>query len=445
MLLYQKLKSFFSFYHAIPASAMFLLKEEEIHGAAMANKFRYVAGIGLLISAIVNISMESGIKGILVNFGAILIYFANTIIHRQILKSENLKLKSKYEYVSLFVDNTLIAMTIWNWYLLEGNGNPNFLVKNPMYYYFMIPISFALIQFRIQLVICSLLFFLLYFYIFSIYAFACGVEATVSWYEYILGSGVIISDSLVARPIAYVCLAIAVCYGIYRSYVMLIRLANVEAQKTSLSRYFSPDLIDVITSQPNVIEFGKRQKVTVLFSDIRDFTHFSEGMDTTSLSKFLTEYRKRMTRAVFANSGTLDKFIGDAVMATFGTPIPSDISGLDSINAVKSAKQMLVELSSFNADREKVGETPIKIGIGIHTGEVFAGNIGSEERMEYTVIGDTVNTASRIESACKPLNAVLLISEDVWNEIGKPNDFVRTQKIQLAGKENLVELFKWIV
>jgi adenylate cyclase len=435
------LKSTIDFYKTIPSNARILLKEEEVSGAKMANRFRYIVGVGFLISGLVNLPSTFTLPEYLTNFGSIFAYFLNTSIHRKILYSSNQKLKSKYEYVSVFVDNTIIALLIWNWYLMEGKENPNFIIKNPLFLYFLIPISFSLIQFRIQLVMCSLALFLFYYFSFFIYAHFKGIIQGNDWYNYVLGSELIYADALFTKPLLFSYITLSVSYGIYRSYSMLIRIAKVEAQKSSLSRYFSPDLVEEITSQPNVVQMGRRQKVTVLFSDIRDFTHFSEEMDTTDLSDFLTEYRKRMTRAVFANSGTLDKFVGDAVMATFGTPLPSMIFGFDARNAVACAKQMFVELAKLNEERRSGGESAIRIGIGIHTGEVFAGNIGSEERMEYTVIGDTVNTASRIESACKTLGAILLISRDVWEEIGRPEDFVKTPEVKLAGKENTVELY----
>jgi adenylate cyclase len=438
-----QIKSLYLFYRSIPANTKKLWQEEEIHGAKIANRFRYIVGLAFLAFAFADLSTTISFFGLLTNFGVIFLFFTNTMIHSKILKSGNSEWKLKYEFVSIFIDNTLTAVTIWNWYLLEGNNNPNYIVKNPIYFFFLIPISFTLIQFRISLVLNTLFYFLLYYYLFFFYSRIEGGPTGQSWYKYILGEEIIFADAIVTKPILASFLSIAISYAIYRSYIMLIRIGRVEAQKSSLARYFSPDLVDEITSQPESIRKGKRQKVTVLFSDIRNFTHFSEEMDTEVLSNFLTEYRKRMTRAVFMHSGTLDKFIGDAVMATFGTPVPSEIPGYDAKNAVLSAKQMFLELQSLNRERKEKGESEIRIGIGIHCGDVFAGNIGSEERMEYTVIGDTVNTASRIESACKTLDEVFLISFDVWKAIGKPKEFVKTPPVRLAGKENVVELYAW--
>ncbi|GBF48582.1 adenylate/guanylate cyclase catalytic domain protein [Leptospira ryugenii] len=410
----------------------------------MANRFRYVAGFGILISILANLSNTNyGSMGYVVNVGTIAIYFFNAWLHSKVLKIPSERIRYWYEYFSIFLDNTLVASALWSWYLLSGHNNANFLIKNPLHFYFILPIAIGLIQLRANLVLFSILCYFIYFYTYALYAFIQGTSHTLDWYEYVLGPQIIVSDAVLARPVVYLCLVISIIYAINSFYQMLVRLAQVEAQKKSLSRYFSPDLIPHLSTQTSSLEIGKRQKVTVLFSDIRGFTSFSESLDPQTLSGFLSEYRGRMTKSVFKFGGTLDKFIGDAVMATFGTPFPSPKPGFDAENAVNAAIDMLVELNQFNAERKAKGEMEIRIGIGIHTGEVFAGNVGKEDRMEYTVIGDTVNTASRIESACKALHAELLVSEDVWREIGEPDSFQRKGKVKLKGKENSIYLFEW--
>ncbi|TGM48028.1 adenylate/guanylate cyclase domain-containing protein [Leptospira biflexa] len=419
-----------------------LLSEEEAMGALFAVRFRYVIGIALFASALANLSNIDTIWGYLVNFIAIGIYFINTFLHLHILKKHSSNWKTKYDYISLFVDNLLITMTILNWYWIKGNGNPNFLVKTPLLIFYLLPLSLCLFQYRFSLVVFSFICFLISYYSF-ISAALLDPDAIVSldWFSYVLGDEIILLDALVSKPVIYLILVFAISYGIFRSLRMLLKFAASETQKTTLSRYFSPDLVSEIVSDPEVLGKGKRQKVTVLFSDIRGFTQFSELLDPEELSIFLTEFRRRMVRVIFQNKGSLDKFIGDAVMVTFGTPLPSEIPGEDSKNAVRAAKSMLEELKNWNEERKSLGQVEIRIGIGIHSGEVFCGSIGSEERMEYTVIGDTVNTASRIESACKELHSSLLISEVVWSEIGKPNEWERFEGILLPGREQKINLY----
>ncbi|MCW7489517.1 adenylate/guanylate cyclase domain-containing protein [Leptospira meyeri] len=419
-----------------------LLYQEEQMGALFAVRFRYVIGVALVASAIANLSNTDSVYGYLTNYVAITFYFINTFVHAQILKKSKGHWKTKYDYISLLIDNLLVTVTIFNWYILKGEGNPNFLVKTPLVVFYLLPLSLSLFQYRFSLVNFSFVCFLLSYYGFLIYALVDTKSVSGNdWNQYVLGDQIILSDASVTKPTVYLVLVFAISYAIFRSLRMLLKFAAAESQKTTLSRYFSPDLVSEIVSEPEVIAKGKRQKVTVLFSDIRGFTQFSEPMDPETLSIFLTEFRRRMVRAIFQYGGSLDKFIGDAVMATFGTPSPSDTQGEDSKNAVLAAKSMLSELAQWNEDRKKMGESEIKIGVGIHTGEVFCGSIGSEERMEYTVIGDTVNTASRIESACKDLGVTFLISEAVWLEIGSPTGWDKKELVTLVGREQKIHLY----
>ncbi|TGK84254.1 adenylate/guanylate cyclase domain-containing protein [Leptospira montravelensis] len=419
-----------------------LLSEEEQMGALFAVRFRYVIGLALVASAVANLSNTDSVYGYLVNYVAITLYFINTFVHSQILKKSRGHWKTKYDYISLFIDNLLVTVTIFNWYILKGDGNPNFLVKTPLVVFYLLPLSLSLFQYRFSLVNFSFVCFLFSYYGFLFYALLDkNSVSSFDWHQYVLGDHIILSDAMVTKPTVYLVLVFAISYAIFRSLRMLLKFAAAESQKTTLSRYFSPDLVSEIVSEPEVIRKGKRQKVTVLFSDIRGFTQFSEPMDPESLSIFLTEFRRRMVRAIFQYGGSLDKFIGDAVMATFGTPSPSENPGEDSKNAVLAAKSMLDELNHWNLERKKNGESEIKIGIGIHTGEVFCGSIGSEERMEYTVIGDTVNTASRIESACKDLGVTFLISEAVWLEISSPIGWDKKADVTLSGREQKIHLY----
>ncbi|PKA13348.1 adenylate cyclase [Leptospira meyeri] len=419
-----------------------LLYQEEQMGALFAVRFRYVIGVALVASAVANLSNTDSVFGYLTNYVAITFYFINTFVHAQILKKSKGHWKTKYDYISLLIDNLLVTVTIFNWYILKGEGNPNFLVKTPLVVFYLLPLSLSLFQYRFSLVNFSFVCFLLSYYGFLIYALVDTKSVSGNdWNQYVLGDQIILSDASVTKPTVYLVLVFAISYAIFRSLRMLLKFAAAESQKTTLSRYFSPDLVSEIVSEPEVIAKGKRQKVTVLFSDIRGFTQFSEPMDPETLSIFLTEFRRRMVRAIFQYGGSLDKFIGDAVMATFGTPSPSDTQGEDSKNAVLAAKSMLSELAQWNEDRKKLGESEIKIGVGIHTGEVFCGSIGSEERMEYTVIGDTVNTASRIESACKDLGVTFLISEAVWLEIGSPTGWDKKELVTLVGREQKIHLY----
>ncbi len=156
---------------------------------------------------------------------------------------------------------------------------------------------------------------------------------------------------------------------------------------------------------------GETLTVTILFSDIRSFTTISEKMNAQELVGLLNEYFTEMVGIVMDGNGVVDKYIGDAIMAVFGAPVPRPD---DPINAVIAAVRMRQGLAKLNVSLAARGLQTLRTGIGIHTGEVVAGNIGSERRMEYTVIGDAVNLASRLESSTKELGVHVLISEDTW-------------------------------
>jgi adenylate cyclase len=161
-----------------------------------------------------------------------------------------------------------------------------------------------------------------------------------------------------------------------------------------------------------------------LFSDIRSFCTIAETMPPKQLLSFLNEYFSGMVESVMANQGVVDKFIGDAVMAVFGAPVPRPE---DAHNAVKAALDMRRRLAAMNADFRARGLPTIRIGVGLHTGHVVAGNIGHVERMDYTVIGDAVNLASRLESLTKELDSDIILSEDTYRVV---QDHVQAEPLE---------------
>lgn len=183
----------------------------------------------------------------------------------------------------------------------------------------------------------------------------------------------------------------------------------------NLGRYLSHELVEQIASQKIQIQMGGDTKtVTVMFSDIRGFTSLSETMEPKDVVALLNDYFEIMVECIFKFGGTLDKFIGDAIMAVWGSPIPDP---LGAFNAVHAALEMQIELAHFNLARERAGKPPIGMGIGINTGPALAGNLGSQKRMEYTVIGDTVNLASRIEHMTRA--GQVIISEHTASEVSE--------------------------
>lgn len=196
----------------------------------------------------------------------------------------------------------------------------------------------------------------------------------------------------------------------------LVTLNNfIEAERNRrrvqelFGRYVPPEVVNELVQHPEMVPLGgQRQQVTVLFSDIRSFTAFSEGQAPEAVVARLNEYFAAMTEVIFHYGGTLDKFLGDGLMALFGAPIPT---ADHAHQALAAAREMLARLEELNRLWEKRGERPFRIGIGINSGPVLVGNIGSPRRLEYTAIGEEVNLASRLEGLNKEYNTSVIISE----------------------------------
>jgi adenylate cyclase len=180
---------------------------------------------------------------------------------------------------------------------------------------------------------------------------------------------------------------------------------------------------------------GETRVVTILFCDIRGFTSISERMGAQSLVKLLNEFFTAMVTILMEEDAVVDKYIGDAIMAVFGAPISKPD---DPLRAVRAAVRMRDALTSLNADLATRGIPEMRMGIGIHTGEVVAGNIGSNARMEYTVIGDAVNLASRLESATKDLDASILVSEDTYALVRDQVSAVERGELPIRGRDRPV-------
>jgi adenylate cyclase len=180
--------------------------------------------------------------------------------------------------------------------------------------------------------------------------------------------------------------------------------------RENLSRYFSPQLVDEIAQTGNAARSFRSQKVAILFVDLRGFTGLAERMPADKVADFLNEYRHRIAEPIARHGGIIDKFIGDGVMAIFGVPEPR---GDDARNAVLAGVALVSVIRGWRNERLAEGLPPVEIGIGIHYGDVIAGALGDEHRLEYTVVGDAVNTAARIERLAADLGTPLLVSADV--------------------------------
>lgn len=225
---------------------------------------------------------------------------------------------------------------------------------------------------------------------------------------------------------------------------VVITMEDQTAEKqmqATLSQYMDPALVDQLLGDGggNILG-GNRQKISILFADIRSFTSLSEGMDSADVVTLLNDYFTIMVDIVLEHKGILDKYIGDAFMVEYGMPFVEDD---DTYRACVSALAMMEALAKFNAARMEHGADEVRIGIGINTDIVLSGNIGSPKRMEYTVIGDGVNLASRLEGSTKQYRCSILISGNTYDDI-KDTGLVCRQldDIQVVGKKKATRIYE---
>lgn len=202
-------------------------------------------------------------------------------------------------------------------------------------------------------------------------------------------------------------------------------LKERDRMRHSLGRIMDPKIAEILIKE-NPRVGGLRRKATILFCDIRNYTSICEAMSHDELQDFLNGYWKNTVDIIMEQEGTIDKFHGDGVCVIFGAP---QLHVDDALRAVRTAWKLVQNVESMNKIREVQRKIPIQIGIGIHSGEVIAGHIGSERRMDYTVVGDVVNVAARIEELNKKFGTKILLSDNVYEKV---EDYVHVKTITLA-------------
>ncbi len=221
---------------------------------------------------------------------------------------------------------------------------------------------------------------------------------------------------------------------------MLVHAISESRRKARLTRYLPPKIADWMVDTPaSVARAGRRQTVAVLFCDIRNFTTRAETLDPHALGDFVGEFRRRVSAVATAHDGVIDKFIGDSAMVLFGVPEPGDG---DAGNALACGTAILDSLDDWNAERAAAGEDRVEFGIGIHWGPVFSGAIGDETRLEFTVLGDAVNVAARLEQETKSAGLPLIVSKDLLEAAGaSPDDWTALPDRPLRGRKAAIALY----
>jgi len=225
------------------------------------------------------------------------------------------------------------------------------------------------------------------------------------------------------------------------SMVMIEDISTEKRMKSTMSRYMDPTLADQLMSDGSSLDFlgGRSEEVTVLFSDIRSFTTLTESLGPQGTVEMLNEYFAIMVDCITEEGGMLDKFIGDAIMAAFGIPV-AHVDDED--RAMRASIKMLTSLADWNVERIAKGLPAIDHGLGLNTGSVVTGNIGSPKRMDYTMIGDDVNLAARLESACKHYHAHMLISENTYKRLKGTYRIRDIDDVIVKGKTEPVRVYE---
>ncbi|MDX1426121.1 MAG: adenylate/guanylate cyclase domain-containing protein [Kiloniellales bacterium] len=212
------------------------------------------------------------------------------------------------------------------------------------------------------------------------------------------------------------------------------RAQEAERRKMNLARYVSPGMAEILAERDVPLGKVRRQEVAILLIDIVGFTRIAEAMPPERVMALLRSFYRRMADTIFANEGSIEHFAGDSLMAVFGVP---ELTGKDATNAVTTALAMTAELDLWNAKRVAAGRQAIKVGISGHHGVVVLGDVGTRKSMSFTVIGDTVNTTSRIQELCRSLNLPFLASSELVERVRQENPNKATPEFRDAGTHTL--------
>lgn len=230
-----------------------------------------------------------------------------------------------------------------------------------------------------------------------------------------------------------------------RSRMLVAERAAAERERGNLARYFSPKVVDRLAERDEPLGRVRRQAVGVLFADLVGFTTMAEAMTPEEVMAMLRDFHGRMEEEVFRHGGCLEKFIGDALLATFGVP---DTGARDATDALACARGMLAALATWNVEREAAGQRPLEIGIGLHYGPVVAGDIGSRRSMAYATIGDTTNVTSRLQSLTRELRVRIVASgalvaavEHEAADVGLLRGLVERGPTMLRGRDTPIDVW----
>jgi class 3 adenylate cyclase len=231
--------------------------------------------------------------------------------------------------------------------------------------------------------------------------------AFLTVFSYVLVHGFVADGTAPLRSTVSLVLIVIATVLVLRNVSADLRVKEVERERANLARFFSPKIVDQLASIQTPFSFARRQPATVLFVDMVGFTAYSSGKPPDVVIGMLRDMLQLLSEAVFSNHGSVDKYLGDGLMAFFGPPLTSS---RDATNAAACALEIVKSIECWNRRPSRCNEDAVCIAVGIHYGEVVQGNVGGEKRLELTLVGDTVNIASRVEAYCRILDVPVLVS-----------------------------------
>ncbi|MFH1233646.1 MAG: adenylate/guanylate cyclase domain-containing protein [Patescibacteria group bacterium] len=253
---------------------------------------------------------------------------------------------------------------------------------------------------------------------------------------------IIVFEKGIIFDLFYAILTIGLTYLVMVVWKYIVEYKEKKQIENIFSHYVSPEIIKEILADPNKLKLGGQKKeLTILFSDIRDFTAISEKLSPEKLVHLLNKYLSAMTDLIMESNGVVDKYIGDAIMAFWGTPIKQPNHAQF---ACQTALRMISILNEKRKEWQKKFGVELRIGIGINTGQAIIGNMGSSKRFDYTIIGDSVNLASRLEGVTKQYGVPIVISEYVKNQVNDKFIFRYLDKVRVKGKKEGIEIYELI-
>jgi adenylate cyclase len=303
--------------------------------------------------------------------------------------------------LSVVIDMALLLVLIWTFHI-QYQQPPSFYLKAPTLLYVFIFIALRALRFEARFVILAGVVAAVGWGLMIanvVYSESGAMMITRNYVTYMTSNSILLGaefDKIMSILVVTAIIALA----IQRARVLLIRSVAEEAAARDLSRFFSPEIAAQIKSSEQRITAGEGvfREAAILTLDVRGFTRLTRERPANEVVGFLTEYQRRVVPVIQARGGTIDKFLGDGILATFGAAAPSERAAADALTATK---EILAAVDAWNAEREAAGTDPVRIGAAVATGRVLFGAVGDETRLEYTVIGDPVNLAAKLEKHTK--------------------------------------------